>query len=348
MRQTVCILFGGNSSEHEVSRASASNVLRQIDQDKFNVITVGITKSGSWYVTQASPDEIKSGAWEKRRNKACVPSPDPKHHGLLAFNKNGDYSVTRVDVIYPVLHGKNGEDGTVQGLFSLAGIPCVGPGILGSSLCMDKVSTKVVLEAGGIPVTEGFFVRKNYDAEDVHKKITESFGYPAVIKPSRAGSSVGVSLVNNQAELTKALEVAACEDDKILIERAVDAREIECAVLGTTEAPEASCLGEIIKEGMYDYNTKYVADTARPEIPANLSPELSEKIREMACRAFTLTECSGEARVDFFIDRKTGEVTLNEINTLPGFTDISMYPMLWGASGINYTDLITRLIELAR
>ncbi len=347
-KQTVCILFGGNSSEHEISRVSAGNVVSFIDRERFNVVTVGIDKEGNWFLTNASPEEMKSGAWEQAHNKACVLSPCPKHHGLLVFNKNGDVSVTRVDVVFPVLHGKNGEDGTVQGLLELAGIPYVGPGVLGSSLCMDKALCKEVLAAAGIPVTEGFFLwRDHYTAEDVHNRIAESFGYPVVIKPSKAGSSVGVVLVSSQAELADALSVAAKEDDKILVERCVDAREVECAVLGTTQKPAASCLGEIVKEGMYDYATKYLSNTAGLEIPARLTEEETNIIREMACRAFTAAECRGLSRVDFFIDRKTGAILLNEINTLPGFTDISMYPMLWRETGVPYTELLTKLFGLA-
>ncbi|MGN1059326.1 MAG: D-alanine--D-alanine ligase family protein [Clostridia bacterium] len=347
-KQTICVLFGGNSSEHEISRVSAGNVVSHIDRDKFNVITVGITKDGDWFLTEATAEEMKSGAWERCHNKACVPSPSPKHHGILVLNKNGDVSVTRIDAVFPVLHGKNGEDGTVQGLFALSGIPCVGSGVLGSSLCMDKVVTKQILAFGGIPVTEGFFVWPDYDPAAVHTKITESFGYPVVVKPSRAGSSVGVTLVGGEDGLADALSAAAAEDDKIMIERAVDAREIECAVLGTTQNPQASCLGEIVKDGVYDYATKYEKNTARLEIPAALGEETAAAIRALACRAFTLTDCHGLARVDFFIDRKTGAVLLNEINTLPGFTDISMYPMLWRESGLSYTALLTRLIELAQ
>ncbi|MBQ2696232.1 MAG: D-alanine--D-alanine ligase [Clostridia bacterium] len=349
MKQTVCVLFGGKSSEHEISRLSANNVLSYIDRDLFDVITVGIDKSGNWFLTEATQAEIKSGAWEACNNKACVLSPSPKHHGLLVFNKNGDVSVTRVDVVYPVLHGKNGEDGTVQGLLSLAGIPFVGPGVLASSLCMDKVLTKEVLKQAGIPVTDGFFVwNDRYDAEAVHTEITESFGYPVVVKPSRAGSSVGVVSVAGREALEEALKIAGAEDEKILIERCVDGREVECAVLGTTQAPEASCVGEIVKEGMYDYATKYENDTARIEIPAKLTEEEQATIREFACRAFTAADCSGLSRVDFFIDRKDGSIILNEINTLPGFTDISMYPMLWRESGICGKELVTRLIRLAR
>lgn len=349
MKQTVCVLFGGKSSEHEISRLSANNVLSYIDRTLFDVITVGIDKSGNWFLTEATREEIKSGAWEQCNNKACVISPSPKHHGLLVFNKSGDVSVTRIDVAYPVLHGKNGEDGTVQGLFELAGIPFVGPGVLASSLCMDKVMTKEVLKQAGIPVTEGFYVwNDQYDEQAVHNEIEETFGYPVVVKPSRAGSSVGVVSVESREKLAAALEIAGAEDEKIMIERSVDAREVECAVLGATQHPEASCLGEIVKEGMYDYATKYEKNTARIVIPAELTEDEQNTIRELACRAFTATDCHGLSRVDFFIDKKDGTILLNEINTLPGFTDISMYPMLWRESGIPCTELVTKLIHLAK
>lgn len=349
MKQRICVLFGGKSSEHEISRLSAANVLSYIDKDLFEVVLVGIDKQGNWFLTEATAQEIKTGAWETLSNKACVLSPCPKHHGLLVFNKNGDVSVTRVDVAYPVLHGKNGEDGSMQGLFQLAEIPYVGPGVLGSSLCMDKVLTKEILRSAGVPVTEGFFVfNTGYDTEEIHREITESFGYPVVVKPSRAGSSVGVVVAENYDDLEEALKTAGAEDEKILIERCVDGREVECAVLGTTQAPAASCVGEIVKVGVYDYATKYENDSARLEIPANLTDEEQSVIRELACRAFSAADCYGLSRVDFFIDRKDGSIILNEINTLPGFTDISMYPMLWRESGLSGKELVTRLIQLAR
>ncbi len=348
-KQTICVLFGGNSSEHEISCKSAANVVSYLDRTLFDVVTVGIDKNGNWFLTEASPDEMKSGSWESLHNKACALSPVPKHHGLLVFNKNGDVSITHVDVVFPVLHGKNGEDGTVQGLLELAGIPYVGPGVLGSSLCMDKVLAKEIFAGSGIPVTEDFWLwRNSYDVKKVHEEIMSSFGYPVVVKPSRAGSSVGVVLVESEDDLEEALRIAAAEDDKILVERCVDAREVECAVLGSTAEPEASCVGEIVKEGVYDYATKYVKNTARLQIPADLSEETASTIRELACRAFTAADCRGLSRVDFFIDKKTGAILLNEINTLPGFTDISMYPMLWRESGLPYDKLLTKLIELAK
>lgn len=348
MKQTVCILFGGKSSEHEISRLSAANVISYIDRERFDVILVGIDKQGRWFLTEATADEVKTGAWETQNNKACVMSPSPKHHGLLVFNKNGDVSVTHVDVVFPVLHGKNGEDGSVQGLFQLAEIPYVGPGVLGSSLCMDKVLAKEVLRSAGVPVTEGFFIwNTGYDIEAVHSQIEKSIGYPVVVKPSRAGSSVGVAVADCRETLESALNVAGAEDEKILIERCIDGREVECAVLGLTQSPEASCVGEIVKVGVYDYATKYENDSARLEIPAELSAEEEKTIRELACKAYSAADCRGLSRVDFFIDRKDGKILLNEINTLPGFTDISMYPMLWRESGLSCKALVTRLIELA-
>ncbi len=323
--------------------------MSQYDREKFSVITVGISKEGNWFLTEASPEEIRSGAWEEKHNKACVLSPSPAHHGLLVFNKNGDVSVTRLDIVHPVLHGKNGEDGTVQGLLDLAGIPYVGPGVLGSSLCMDKVLAKEIFAANGIPVAEGFFLwGEAYDAEEVHRKIESSFGYPVVVKPSRAGSSVGVVLVEKGEDLKQALAVAAAEDSKVLVERCIDGREVECAVLGTTQNPKASCVGEIVTEGLYDFDTKYINDNAGLVIPAKLTEEQSEKIRSLACRAFSAADCRGLSRVDFFIENKTGEIILNEINTLPGFTDISMYPKLWEASGIPCKELLTELANLAQ
>ena len=349
MKQTVCVLFGGKSSEHEISRLSAANVLSYIDRDLFEVLLVGIDKSGNWFLTEATTDEVKTGRWESLNNKACVLSPCPKHHGLLVFNKNGDVSVTHIDVAYLVLHGKNGEDGTMQGLFELAEIPYVGPGVLASSLCMDKVLTKEILRSAGVPVTEGFFVwNTGYDLEAVNKEIEDTIGYPVVVKPSRAGSSVGVVVADSYEALERALQIAGAEDEKILIERCVDGREVECAVLGTTQEPQASCVGEIVKVGVYDYATKYENDTATLEIPADLTEEEQATIRKLAVRAFSAADCHGLSRVDFFIDRKDGRIILNEINTLPGFTDISMYPMLWKESGISCRELVTRLIQLAK
>lgn len=349
-KKVVCILFGGASSEHEISRVSAANVLDNIDRNIYEVLSVGITREGNWFLTNAKTEEIKNGEWENLHNKACVISPDPKHHGLLVFNKNGDYSVTRLDVIFPVLHGKNGEDGTVQGLFELAKIPYAGCGVLGSAACMDKAVTKEILKQAGVPVTDGIVIYdyKKTDFNEVLKRTLDTLLFPVVVKPSNAGSSVGVSLAENEEELKAALLTAANEDRVILIERAVDAREIECAVLGSFHEARSAAPGEIIKSSkMYDYNTKYADASSRTQIPADISCEKQEEIKALACRAFKAMGLFGLARVDFFIDRKDGKVMLNEINTLPGFTDISLYPKAWKHEGMSYQELITKIIELS-
>lgn len=349
-KKVVCVIFGGASSEHEVSRVSAANVLENINKDIYEVKVIGITKEGCWYLTEASAEEIKSGDWEKVNNKKCVISPDPTHHGILVFNKNGDVSVTKIDVIFPVLHGKNGEDGTIQGLFELSQIPYVGNGVLASSACMDKAVTKKLLEVEGIEVTEGFniydYAEKDFDW--ILEKTQKELSFPVVVKPSNAGSSVGVSLAENKEELKTALDVAQKEDRVILIERAVDARELECAVLGAYDDVCSATPGEIIKTTkMYDYETKYIDDTSSTQIPAVITEEQKEKLMQSACKAFKALGCFGLARVDFFIDKKDGRILLNEINTLPGFTDISLYPKAWKNEGLSYKELITKVIEIA-
>ncbi len=350
MATSVCVIFGGKSSEHEVSCKSAYNIINNLTSDTYRLLLVGITKEGESFLYSGDISAIKDGSWVENPGKSCVISPNPKHGGLVVMNKNGDFFIEHVDVYFPVLHGKNGEDGTIQGVFELAQIPYVGNGVLGSSLCMDKILTKKVLMQAGIPVTEGFDILHNAGdcAEEVHQAILESFGYPVVVKPANAGSSVGISLVKEQEELAAALQLAAAEDRRILIEKMLDIREIECAVLGSHEKAEASCLGEIVKTtDMYDYDTKYLDDTAYPVIPADIPKETAETIRAYAVAAFYALDCTGLARVDFFVEKKTGAVFLNEINTLPGFTDISMYPMLWEASGIDNRALLDRLIKLA-
>ena len=350
MKKTVCIIFGGRSSEHEVSCVSAANILGYIDTDRYDVITVGITKEGNWYLYDGSAEDMRNNTWSKDAGKKCVLSPDPNHHGLLVFNKNGDVSVTHIDVIFPVLHGKNGEDGTIQGLFELSGIAYVGCGVLASAACMDKVTTKVLLKNAGIPVCDGFSIssQEAKDADKIDEQILGTVGYPVVVKPSNAGSSVGISLVKTSGELEEALLLAKENDRRILIEKALDIRELECAVLGGYGDAKASCIGEIVKKTeMYDYETKYITDTTELVIPADITEEESEKIRTMAIKAFNAVDGFGLSRVDFFMDKKTGEIILNEINTLPGFTNISMYPMLWNKCGISGKELITKLIELS-
>ncbi len=351
MKKTVCIIFGGRSSEHEVSCMSAANIISYIDKEQYHIVTVGISKEGHWFLYDGDWDRIRDASWIQHPGKACILSPDPKYHGLLVFNKNGDMSVTHVDVIFPALHGKNGEDGTIQGLFELSDIPYVGCGVLSSSACMDKVTTKKLLSEAQIPVTDGFDIDCYQEARDlaaVQEKIQRELGYPVVIKPSNAGSSVGITLVKEEKDLAAALKLAAENDRRILIERGMDIRELECAVLGDYRKAQAACVGEIVKKTeMYDYDTKYVTDTTELVIPAQISKEQAEQIRAMAIKAFQTLDCFGLARVDFFMDKKTGQILLNEINTLPGFTNISMYPMLWEKCGVANKELITQLIELS-
>lgn len=350
MKKTVCIIFGGCSSEHEVSCVSAANIIDSVDMERYDVLTVGITKEGSWYLYQGGTEEMRNGSWKEKLGKRCVLSHDPEHHGLLVFHQSGDVSLEHVDVIFPVLHGKNGEDGTIQGLFELAQIPYVGCGVLASSACMDKVTTKQLLKQVGIRVTDGFEISavQAENVKEVHETICSGVGYPVVVKPSNAGSSVGITLVKQEDELAAALRLAAENDRRILIERAMDIRELECGVLGGFEDAAASCVGEIVKKTeMYDYDTKYLTGTTELVIPAQLTAEQEAKIRETAVKAFHALDCFGLSRVDFFIEKTTGEILLNEINTLPGFTDISMYPMLWKKTGIDSKELITRLIELS-
>ena len=350
MALSVCVIFGGKSSEHEVSCISAYNIISNLNRERYKILTVGITKEGESYLYSGDLVHIKDGSWRENPGKQCVISPNPKHGGLLVLNKNGDSFKEHVDVYFPVLHGKNGEDGTIQGVFELSGIPYVGNGVLASALCMDKILTKTVLMQAGIPVTDGFDLSVyDVDEKEVDEKIVTSFGYPVVIKPANAGSSVGITAVQNKEELKDALAVAAKEDRRILIEKMLDVREIECAVLGSHKGATASCLGEIVKTtAMYDYETKYIDDTSELVIPSVLEEDVAENIRSLAVKAFCALDCTGLARVDFFINKKTGEISLNEINTLPGFTDISMYPKLWEASGVPTMELLDKIIEIAK
>ena len=345
----ICVIFGGKSSEHEVSCKSAYNVLKNLDKEKYEIIKFGITKEGATWIYTGDDESIKDGTWENHDCTACVISHCPKTEGLLKLLPGGTYEKIKVDVFFPVLHGKNGEDGTIQGVFELAQIPYVGNGVAGSALCMDKIFTKNILECANIPVTPGFYITKSEnDAQKVNERIKLSFGYPVVVKPSNAGSSVGVSLVEEEAELKKALDIAFLEDRRVLIEKKIDKRELECAVLGSHEEASASVLGEVITlSKMYDYTTKYEDAATKTQIPAEIDEAISDKIRELAVRAFLACDCTGLARVDFFVENETNKIYLNEINTLPGFTNISMYPMLWGATGIGYTELLDRVIELA-
>jgi D-alanine-D-alanine ligase len=364
----VAVIFGGQSSEHEVSRVSAESVLRNIDREKFDVKMLGITKDGRWLSYDGPVELLSTGEWQKIAETKALSAYKTENKpvenienetaalalGASArniFKVSGTESDTgKIDVVFPVLHGCNGEDGTIQGLLELAGIPYVGCGVLGSALGMDKAYSKIVFEKEGIPQGKYLvFSRKQVkqDMKAIAIKVEAVLTYPCFVKPSNAGSSVGVSKARNRDELFTALELAAKCDIRVLVEEFINGREIECAVLGNDD-PIASTVGEIVPcNEFYDYRAKYIDNNSMAIIPADLPENTIQKIREYSVKAFKSLDCAGLSRVDFFVHRQTGEVFINEINTLPGFTSISMYPKLWEASGIQYTELIERLINLA-
>ena len=348
---TVGLIFGGKSGEHEVSLRSASSILKALNRRKYNVVPIGITKTGQW---RSDPDFLEGEFFEILQHGSPVLFPvEPmalKH--LIQFD-SGTHWIGRqiqIDVVFPVLHGPFGEDGTIQGLLEIANIPYVGSGVLGSALAMDKDVMKRLFQQDGLRTASFIAFRKSdWDKQhqEVVQEVTDKLGYPCFVKPANFGSSIGISKVEQPKQLTGAISLAVQFDDKIIVEKALDAREIECSVLGNV-TPQASLPGEITPGSVfYDYQAKYLNDKAQLLIPAPLKPVQVKQIQELAIRSFQVTECQGMARVDFFLERSTGEIYINEINTIPGFTSISMYPKLWEASGISYSELIDRLIELA-
>lgn len=331
-KSTILLAYGGESPEHTVSIASATNVYNALDTSKYTVLLCYIDKKGGfWYSETIKPQTT-------HRLTPVLGTSTVEYDGLAQH----------VDVIFPVLHGQNGEDGTIQGLARLLHTPIVGCGVVASGICIDKVLTKQLLDYNHIPIVP-FMVCHKGDAYPTHKQVTEKLGETLFVKPARLGSSVGVSKVVDEASLFAALDAALVLDDKVLIEAGIAARELEVAVLGHNARPQASVVGEIIPDReFYSFESKYDADaTSQVKIPAEIPDETAKRIRTYAIQAFTALQCEGLSRVDFFID-PAGGVYLNEINTLPGFTDISMYPQLWQHEGINYTDLLTKLIEFAR
>ena len=346
---SVCILFGGMSPEHEVSLRSAESVLNHIDESKYNLFPVGITKEGDWILYGGKDySKLVTGEWRScPENRRATISP-VRGQGLLSFE--GDCVVReRIDVVFPVLHGENGEDGTIQGLLQLAGIPYVGPHVAASAVAMDKTLTKLVADNAGIPQAAWQLVRRgslDTRLESTLDALEKRFAYPMFVKPAGTGSSVGVSKAKSRQALAEALEEASKFDDKVLVEEFICGKEIEVAVMGN-ESPVASVCGEI-DSGVefYDYDAKYITDTSVAYIPARISEEASEQVRDMAVKVYRAIGCQGLSRVDFFVTDE-GKVVFNEINTIPGFTSISMYPKLFGASGIPYGQLIDQLLELA-
>ena len=346
------ILFGGQSSEHEVSRSSTASLLEHIDTNELHVRTVGVTKEGYWFLTTAGRDEIADGSWEKRHdNLPAFLSPNRAMQGLQVI-REGRVESLRVDCVFPVMHGELCEDGAIQGLLELAGIPYVGADICASACCMDKAVTKSVVDAVcRVRQARCQLVHRHEldrDPRAAAARVESAFGgqYPLFVKPASAGSSVGVSKVHSGAEMQQALDLAARVCPKVLVEEAIAGREVEVAVLGNRE-PRASVVGEILAANeFYDYNAKYQNNASRTVVPAPISDAAAEKLRRAAVDIYRAMGCEGLARVDFFL-LEDEEIVFNEINTLPGFTKISMYPMLWQAAGIPYGELLVRLCHLA-
>ena len=346
---SLAVIFGGVSSEHEVSRMSVTSILENLSNERYEVHMVGITKEGRWLLYTGPVEDILSGAWEQGPVTPAFLSPDPSVHGLVAL-RDGKAETIHVDVIFPALHGKNGEDGTIQGLFQLSGIPYVGCDTESSAICMDKAVTHSLLSSADIEQAHYlWFYADRFDAapDTIKNKIQARLDFPVFVKPSNAGSSVGVSKVERFEDLDQAIRKAAREDKKVVVEEGITGQEVEVAVLGNRDC-DASLVGEIgASAQFYDYDDKYINGTSQLYIPARIPQEVSEKIRQTAVRAYRLLGCSGLARVDFFVTAGDNRVILNEINTLPGFTSISMYPKLWMAMGLSYGELLDKLIELA-
>lgn len=379
----VGVLFGGRSGEHEVSLLSAASILKAIDKDKYEVVPIGISKEGRWLTPahaerllrgepphkeaesgrhlRAGDPETTPGAAVLARGESVIVPPVPQSHGFIPFESAASPSTAPaehgivVDVIFPVLHGTFGEDGTIQGLLELADIAYVGAGVLGSAAGMDKDVMKKLFASDGLPIVKHVtFLRGEWeaDAKKVTRKIESKLKYPVFVKPANLGSSVGISKVRDRKELAPAVATAAGFDRKIVVEQGVGgkkhkAREVECSVLGN-DSPQASTVGEIVPAAeFYDYKAKYLDEGSELLIPARITKKQMKDVQQMAVRAFQAVDCSGLARVDFLMDPKSGRIYLNEINTMPGFTSISMYPKLWAASGVGYQELIDRLIQLA-
>lgn len=349
--KTIVLLFGGTNSEHEVSRSSACSIYTILNKSKYNILPVGITKDGRWLLTEATPEQIRDGSWEELpENRKAVLSPSREDHGLLCLSDNG-WEVLRADCVWPVLHGRFGEDGTIQGLCEVAGLPYVGPGVYASAAAMDKSITKRVVESTDIRQARYYLLERDVYLRAASAAIThihESFEgkYPLFVKPCIAGSSVGVTKVHEFRQLEEAILDALKHDRRCLIEEAIVGREVEVAVLGNRH-PEASVVGEVLSaHEFYDYEAKYINAASRTEIPAAITPAEQKVLQKAAIEVYKALDCRGLSRADFFLT-EDGTPIFNEINTLPGFTNISMYPKLWEATGLPYEELLDRLIDLA-
>jgi len=349
----VGIIFGGRSGEHEVSFCSASSIIKAIDKDKYIVVPIGITKEGRWISPHDSELALQSGKIEGKNSVILLNDSFSKSLICIDNNQRLDKSsaLEKLDLIFPALHGPYGEDGTVQGLLELANIPYVGAGVAASAISMDKELMKIIFKQKDLPVLKWMTVKRKEwqkDKEKISSIIQNDFEYPLFVKPTNLGSSVGITKVLKKKELEKAIDLASSYDRKILIEEGLEeVREIECSVLGNDE-PWASVVGEVKPAGeFYDYDSKYIDKKTQLIVPADLPDEVSQDVQRIALRAFKAVDAAGMARVDFFVSKKENKIHLSEINTIPGFTSVSMYPRLWEASGISYPDLIDQLIQLA-
>ncbi len=349
-RMRVGVIFGGRSVEHEVSLVSARSILENLDRERYEVVPIGITRQGRW-VTSANASRMLEEGLDSDAPDPCLLPGDPSAGGLVRLG-NGLHpgTVTSLDVVFPVVHGGHGEDGTLQGLLELADLPYVGAGVMASAIGMDKDMMKRVFREAGLPVVASrTLLRGEWERRrgEVVQEIARELGIPCFVKPANTGSSVGITKAHDAGEMERGLDLSLRYDRKAVVEAAVNAREIECSVLGNDE-PIASVPGEVIPcNEFYDYEAKYLAEGSRLVIPAQIPPGAAEEVRRIAVAAFRAVDGAGMARVDFFLDRLTGRLYLNELNTIPGFTPISMYPKLWAASGIPYPELLDRLIALA-
>ncbi len=352
MKTKLLIIFGGASSEHEVSCMSAASVRRHLDETKYEIYQAGITKEGNWFLTDSPVSDIEDGSWiHNPKNRRAVLTADASIRGILILRENGTYETLPIDVVFPVLHGKYGEDGTIQGLLDLARIPYVGAGTTSSAACMDKAITKLIVGRTGVEQADFYLTDCHTFCADPEgtAKFAEVYfkgKYPLFVKPANAGSSVGISKAKDFQGLLEGIRLAADEDSKILIEEMIVGREIEVAVLGNLE-PKASPAGEILSAGeFYDYESKYINTESKTQVLDDVSEEIQERLHQASLEVYKAMGCRGLARVDFFLEQ-TGRVVFNEVNTLPGFTSISMYPKLWEAAGLSYRELLDTLIGLA-
>ncbi|MEJ8552835.1 D-alanine--D-alanine ligase [Tepidibacter sp. Z1-5] len=345
----VALIFGGKSGEHEVSLSSASSIYKYINKEKYNIYTIGITKDGNWMYYEGDVEKIKNGSWEKEAKKDVKINLIPTLNQQVGLEFE-DNTFKKIDVLFPILHGPYGEDGSIQGLFEISNIAYVGCNVLASSVGMDKLVCKKVFEQENIPQVKYTYTTRcefDNDEEGQLSSIESMIPYPIFIKPANLGSSVGISKAKNKEELTKGIKEALEYDRRVVLEEGVDAKEIEVSVLGN-EKVKASVVGEIIPaKEFYDYEAKYLNESSKLIIPAKIEENISEQIREMAIKAFKSIDGCGLSRVDFFVEKRTNNIYINEINTMPGFTNISMYPKLWESTGISYDKLIDELINLA-